>query len=106
VRSPRCPLCDAPVDDDAALRAHLADAHDLRDDPGTETRVGDVVAPFYAGPAGGREDGGLLAEAPVVLPTRHVHDPDADDARWRPITIGVGGILLLVLAAVALQLVS
>ena len=93
VRNPRCPLCDAPVAGDEELRGHLATVHELEDDPGVSTQVDDL-------------DNRVAADAerdaePVVL---RVHDPDADDERWRPIAIGVGGVMLLVLAVIALSL--
>jgi hypothetical protein len=68
--------------------------HELEDDPGATTELGNLDMIVVAA------DDGRPAD-PVVL---RVHDPDADDARWRPIAIGFGGLVLLVLAVVALSL--
>ena len=94
VRNTRCPLCDAPVTGDEELRGHLATVHELEDDPGATTQMGHLDKIVTV------EDKQRAAD-PVVL---RVHDPDADDERWRPIAIGFGGLLLLVLAMVALGL--
>ena len=94
VRKPRCPLCDAPVEGDEELRGHLATVHDLEDDPGTVTHVEALerIIPI---------EGPVSAPEPVTL---RVHDPSADDDRWRPIAVGFGGLVLLVLAIVALSI--
>jgi hypothetical protein len=94
VRNPRCPLCDAPVEGNDELRAHLASVHELEDDPGAVTQVEDLDTLVPADEAG-------RAPGPVSL---RVHDPDADDERWRPIAIGFGGLVILVLAVVALSM--
>jgi hypothetical protein len=106
VQSPRCLLCDAPVVDDEDLREHLASVHDLRDDPGTQSQVADLQSRYLDRLA---ESGERAAPGPAlgglpVPPASHVHDPRVDDERWRPVTIGIGGLLVLVLAAVALEL--
>lgn len=104
--NPRCLLCDAPVDDDEVLRSHLAAEHGLQDDPGTESHLADLEQPFFD-PAGGTAAGGgspLAMGGPAAPPANHVHDPAEDDERWRPVTIGIGGLILLVLAVVAIQL--
>jgi hypothetical protein len=93
VRKPRCPLCDAPVEGDDELRGHLATVHELEDDPGTVTQV-EALDPIIPADA-------VVAAEPVTL---RVHDPHADDDRWRPIAIGFGGLVLLVLAVVALSI--
>ena len=93
VRNPRCPLCDAPVEGDEELRRHLAAVHELEDDPGATTQVEHLerIVPTQA----------VEREAePVSL---RVHDPNSDDERWRPIAIGFGGLVILVLAVVALS---
>jgi hypothetical protein len=96
VRSPQCPLCHAPVGDDDELRAHLASVHDLEDDPGTSTQLEHLEVGYVTvDPSGGR-----TAQATVL----RMHDPEADDARWRPIAIGVGGLVILILAIVALSI--
>ena len=94
MRNPRCPLCDAPVSGDEELRGHLASVHELEDDPGVTTQVGQLDKTVPA-------EAAVAVADPVVL---RVHDPDADDERWRPIVIGVGGVMLLVLAVIALSL--
>lgn len=96
---PVCPLCDAPVDGDDALRAHLAAVHDLRDDPGTTSQLAhlETLIPATRGAT-------AVAAEPVAPPVLRVYDPRADDERWRPIVLGVGGLLLLVLAVVAMSL--
>ena len=93
VRNPRCPLCDASVDGDDELRGHLAAVHELEDDPGAVTQVGDLSRVVTI-------ERTVRAPEPVAL---RVHDPDGDDERWRPIAIGVGGLVILVLAVVALS---
>ena len=94
MRNPRCPLCDAPVEGDAELRGHLASVHELEDDPGAVSQVGDLERLVTA-------DEVERQPEPVSL---RVHDPNADDERWRPIAIGFGGLIILVLAVVALGL--
>jgi hypothetical protein len=100
VRDPRCPLCDERVDSDERLRAHLSSVHDLEDDPGTTTQV-ETLDMFVPIPTAAE-----LADAAAAphVPSQRVYDPAADDERWRPIVIGVGGILLLVVAAIAVFL--
>lgn len=95
MRSPQCPLCHAPVQDDEELRVHLAAVHDLEDDPGTSSQLEHLEVGYV--PA---ETGGGRAHETVL----RMHDPDADDERWRPIVIGVGGIVILILAIVALSI--
>ena len=94
VRNPRCPLCDAPVGGDDELRGHLATVHELEDDPGATTHVDDLERIVAV-------EEQLRAPEPVSL---RVHDPGSDDERWRPIAIGFGGLVILVLAMVALTL--
>ena len=94
VRKPRCPLCDAPVEGDEELRGHLATVHELEDDPGTVTQL-EALERIIPGES-------VVATAePLAL---RVHDPRADDDRWRPIAIGFGGLVLLVMAVVALSI--
>ena len=68
--------------------------HELEDDPGAVTQVEDLsrIVTVEA-----------VQRAPEPMALR-VHDPDGDDERWRPIAIGVGGLMILVLAMVALSL--
>jgi hypothetical protein len=98
VRQPRCPLCDALVADDDSLREHLAAVHDLEDDPGTRSTIGhlerDTILMAH-------EPGSVLA-ATHAPPALRVYDPAPDDERWRPIAIGFGGLLLLILTVIAL----
>ncbi len=98
MRTALCPLCAAPVEGDDVLRDHLEITHDLRDDPGARTSLSDLVS-LIPDPEFLETD---LQAAPA--PTLRVHDPYADDARWQPIAIGLGGVLLLILAVVAISL--
>jgi hypothetical protein len=43
VRTAQCPLCSAPVEGDDVLRTHLDESHDLRDDPGAQTSLADLI---------------------------------------------------------------
>lgn len=124
-----CPMCDAPVDTDETLAAHLASEHGLVDDPGTTTSVlavghvpawldtatrplsATVAVAHRATPAAAdpgtepeAEAGATAATFAGPTPSRHVYDPSVDDARWRPVVIGVGGLVLLVFTVVALLL--
>ena len=87
-------MCDAPVAGDDELRGHLAAVHELEDDPGAVTQVEDLERLVAVDEA---------ERAPAAVSLR-VHHPDADDERWRPIAIGFGGLVILVLAMVALSL--
>jgi hypothetical protein len=102
VRSPRCPLCSAPVVDDGALAEHLALVHDLVDDPGTSTHLADLDEHNQARAAGGPRH----RSGPPLPPSAslRVYDPGGDDARWRYLVLGVGGLLLLLATAYALSL--
>ncbi len=98
MRTAVCPLCAAPVEGDDVLRDHLDVTHDLRDDPGRTTSLDDLV-PIIPG-AEIVETVREAAPAPVL----RVHDPNEGDERWQPSAIGLGGVLLLVLAVVAMSL--
>jgi hypothetical protein len=101
VRTACCPLCDTPVEGDLDLRDHLDTTHDLRDDPGRTTSIEDLVTVLVDPPAPSP-----VAEEPVEELHLRIHDPAEGDDRWQPIAIGLGGIVLLVLAFMALQLVA
>jgi hypothetical protein len=102
MRPPRCPLCDDVVDGDDTLRAHLAATHGLRDDPGTVSHVSDLAdlspaaAMVEAAPA-------LAGAAGPQVPLARVYDPSVDDARWRPVVLAVGGLLLVLATLLAMS---
>jgi hypothetical protein len=108
-----CPICKEPVLTDDAFVAHLAAAHGLVDDEGTRTTldqaqlaagagagVASVVeatgaadadaAPTATATAGGEAD----TDAPTVHPSR-IYDPDADNERFRKVSIGLASLLVI-----------
>lgn len=110
MRPPRCPLCDEPFEGDDDLRAHLSAAHDLQDDPGTVSTTDAVTHPFLAGPppdpaAAASPSAAASGSIDVGdVPRLRVYDPSADDDRWRPVVLGVGGLLVLLFAVFAISL--
>jgi hypothetical protein len=93
----RCPLCNETVDGDDTLREHLAAVHELVDDPGKTTRLHDLDLDVVL-----QQPDPVSAPAVVVEPpSLRVYEPDADDDRWRPLVVGVGGVVLLAAVAAA-----
>lgn len=91
-------MCAMAVAGDQELRDHLADVHDLADDPGTESTV-DGLRPIIL--ESSRGDGPLFGGSVAVQPAR-IYDRSSEDARWHPISVGVGGLILTGLVAAIL----
>jgi hypothetical protein len=100
VRTTTCPLCSEALADHAALRDHLSGTHGLEDDEGYASTSDDSL--IVGGSAAADEGAGRLGVRAVDQ--RRVFDPTADDERFRPIAIGVGGVLLTIVVFVVLLL--
>lgn len=106
-----CPICREPVATDDAFIAHLATVHGLVDDAGTHTTLDQAMlaeperdAPDA--PAEGAEsesssesEAAADPDVPVIHPSR-IYDPDANNERYRRVSIGLA--LLLVVGVGAL----
>lgn len=100
-----CPLCEDRFLTDDAYVSHLADTHGLHDDAGTNTTLEQAVV---AAAEGGivrvvpSEDQVPVRSAAPPMPQiagNRVYDPHADDERFRPMSVGIAGIVIVGLVA-------
>lgn len=111
-----CPLCGATFDDDGAYTAHLADEHGLVDDEGTETTLehalvvsgiaGDLALADEAAAAAAASKAEVAGAAEPTLHPSRIYDPTQDDHRYRPLAIGLAGVLLLAFVGIGAVLTS
>jgi hypothetical protein len=114
-----CPICKEPVDTDRGFSDHLAVVHGLVDDAGTQTTLDQAMPMERIETAPGAEDE-IATERPAAveagdpgepgapadrawdddrLPENRVYDPDADSERYRKVSLGVAGLLLIAATA-------
>lgn len=110
-----CPICKQPVDSDDGFVVHLAVVHGLVDDAGTQTTLEQAMPMEHVeSTADAETDAQADPEVPGTvadgepaerawdddsLHPNRVYDPDADSERYRKVSLGLAGLLLIAAAA-------
>jgi hypothetical protein len=92
-------MCARSIDSDDELRLHLASSHGLEDDEGVTTTINDLRAIVFESTASSGSEG---VDGPARATEPRIYDQSVEDEIWKPISLGIGGVLLALLIVIVL----